>query len=369
MLECRTVSSRRELAAWIGLTNRVYAETPQFVPPVRQQLRDFHSGKAPHCRFGGVELLSVVRDGDVVARTTAHTNTKLDARLGARHLLFGFTEFVDEDDAFSMLATELDERARRIGATRLLGPVNLLPNQSGGVIVSGFDDRGFVDSPYNHAYYPDVYERNGFERMFEGETFLLPGLEDGPGLPPFDADRLEREGLALRSVNRKRVKDELVLLRRMLNESFAQRAYYTEIDEDELAYQVEGLGYLLDERIAMFLLKHGEPIGFVLCIPDISPFVRDVNGNLGPLQQLRLLATRARYRREAILVIQGIVPSEQGQGYLGLLFGRLLQNLREAGYHTMRGTFVEHDNVASSSYADRLGRPLHGVTFYTRAVT
>jgi hypothetical protein len=35
----------------------------------------------------------------------------------------------------------------------------------------------------------------------------------------------------------------------------------------------------------------------------------------------------------------------------------------------MRGTFVEHDNVASSSYADRLGRPLHGVTFYTRAVT
>jgi GNAT superfamily N-acetyltransferase len=368
MVECRPVSSRRELDEWIALTDRVYAGTTQFVPPLRKQLRDLHAGKAPHLRSGTIEFLSVVRDGAVVARTTAHTNTKLDAKLGALQLLFGFTELLDDDEAFAALVSALEERARRLGAAQLLGPVNLLPNQSGGVIVSGFDERGFVDSPYNHPYYPALYERHGFERVFEGETFLLPGLDRSAGLPPFDAERLEREGLELRSVNRRRVEDELVELRRMLNESFAQRAYYTEIDEDELAYQVDGLGYLLDERIALFLLKRGKPIGFVLCIPDISPFVSAVNGDLGPLNQVRLLLTRGRYRSEAICVIQGIVPAEQGKGYLRLLFGQLLRNLREAGYHTLRGTFVEHENAASSSYADRIGRPLHGVTFYRRAV-
>jgi hypothetical protein len=45
-----------------------------------------------------------------------------------------------------------------------------------------------------------------------------------------------------------------------------------------------------------------------------------------------------------------------------------MRNLRTAGYETLHGTFVEHENVASSSYADRLGRPAHGVTFYAREV-
>jgi len=372
VVECRTVSSSRELADWIALTDTLYADTPQFVPPARQQLRQFHARKAPYFRHGSIELLNIVRDGTVVARTTAHTNAKLDAKLGRTQLLFGFTEFADDDEVFAELVRALVERARRTGASRLLGPVNLLPNQSGGVVTSGYSERGFVDSPYNHAYYPALYERHGFERVFEGETFILPGLDRGTKpveeLFPFDPERIERERLEVRHANRRRLKEELALIRGMLNASFAQLDYYTEIDEDELAYQVEGLGFLLDERLALYLFKDGVPVAFILCIPDISLFVQKVNGNLSLANQLRLLLTRGRYRSEAICVIQGTVPAEQGKGYLRLLTRELLRNFRAGGYHTLRGTFIEHENVASSTYADRLGRPLHGVTFYSRDV-
>jgi len=372
MVECRTVSSRRDLDDWIAFTGRLYAGTPQHVPPLRQQLRDFHARKAPYFRFGDIELLSIVRDETVVARTTAHTNTKLDAKLTERQLLFGFTEFVDEEEVFAELLRALEARARRLGATRLFGPVNLLPNQSGGVVTSGYEERGFVDSPYNHEYYPRMYERHGFERQFEGETFVLEGLGRGETpveeLFPFDEGRIVREKLEIRHARKRHMKQELVFVRRMLNESFAQLGYYTEIDEDEFAYQVDGLGFLIDERIALYLFKAGEPVAFVLCVPDISGFVRMVNGNLSPLNQVRLLLTRGRYRTEAIGVIQGTVPSEQGKGYLRLLTRELMRNLRSAGYHTLRGTFIEHENVASSAYADRLGRPAHGIAFYARDV-
>lgn len=367
------MSSRHELDEWIALTDRLYAATPQFIPPLRQQLRDFHARRAPYFQFGDIELLSVVRDGTVVARTTAHTNTKLDAKLTERQLLFGFTEFVDDGEVFAELLAALEARAREIGATRLLGPVNLLPNQSGGVVTSGYEERGFVDSPYNHGYYPRLYERHGFERRFEGETFVLENLDQGDApveeLFPFDEERIVRERLEVRHANRRRMKKELVFVRRMLNESFAQLGYYTEIDEDEFAYQVAGLGFLIDERIALYLFKAGEPIAFVLCVPDISGFVRMVNGNLNALNQVRLLLTRGRYRSEAIGVIQGTVPREQGNGYLRLLTRELIRNLRSAGYRTLRGTFIEHENVASSAYTGRLGRPAHGVTFYARDVT
>jgi L-amino acid N-acyltransferase YncA len=68
-------------------------------------------------------------------------------------------------------------------------------------------------------------------------------------------------------------------------------------------------------------------------------------------------------------VIKGTVPEEQGKGYMRLLNRELLRNLREAGYHTLRGTFIETENIASSSQADHMsGAPLHGVTFYGRTL-
>jgi GNAT superfamily N-acetyltransferase len=370
---CRVVSNQRELAEWIGLTDRLYAGTPQFIPPLRQQLRDFYARKAPYFAYGEIEFLSVIRDGAVVGRTTAHTYSKLDEKLGAKQLLFGFTEFVDDESVFGALVEALDDRARKIGASRLFGPVNLLPNQSGGVVTSGFERRGFVDSPYNLPYYADLYERHGFKREFEGATFIAPGLtaDSTPveRLFPFDEDQIEREQLEVRQANRRRIADELVFVRAMLNASFAQLGYYTEIDAEELAYQVDGLSHLLDERIALYLFKAGMPVAFILCIPDISEFVRDVNGNLNLLNQLRLLATRKRYRSEAICVIKGTVPEEQSKGYMRLLTRELVRNLRAAGYQTLRGTFIEDDNAASWAPGEQVsGARLHGVTLYGRDV-
>jgi hypothetical protein len=371
-LECLRVTDRRGLRRWLDLTDRLYADAPGYVPPLRQQIRDFFEGKTPYVRDGSIEFLGVLKDRELVARTTAHTSAKLDAKLGRRQLLFGFTEFPEDDEVFGALLGGLEAKAREIGAEELLGPVNLLPNQSGGVVTSGFEKRGFVDGPYNLPYYSAVYERHGFAPVFEGATYIVENLDSLPPaeqLFPFDDERIDQERLEVRRADRKRVSEQLPFIRDMLNASFAQLGYYTEIDADELAYQVDGLSYLLDERLALYLFKAGEPIAFVLCIPDISPFVRDVNGDLGLLNQMRLLLTRKRYRREAILVIKGTVPEEQGKGYMRLLNRELLRNMREGGYHTLRGTFIETENVASSSQAENMsGAPLHGVTFYGRGM-
>jgi GNAT superfamily N-acetyltransferase len=374
VIEVRPVESTRDLRAWCALTERIYSDAPGFIPPIRQQLRDFHSGTSPYLDREDIVFLSVLRDGELVGRTTAHRHRKLDERMGMRHLLFGYTEFVDDPAVFAAIADELTLRARGAGAARMLGPVNLLPNQSGGVVTSGFDERGFVDAAYSRPYYAPTYERHGFERMFAGATAIARGLQHDPRPPEevfaFDDERIEHEQLQIRHANRRRIDEELEVVRTMLNASFALRAYYTPIDADELAYQVDGLGYLIDERIALYLYKDGRPVAFMLCIPDISEFVRRVGGNLNLVNQLRLLATRSRYRSEAICVIKGTVPEEQGKGYMSLLSRELLRNLRAAGYETLRGTYIETHNVASSAQADEMGGgPLHEVTFYARDVT
>ena len=156
-------------------------------------------------------------------------------------------------------------------------------------------------------------------------------------------------GSCVRHGSRRGFAAQLPILREMLNASFAQLGYYTEISADELAAQTDGLAFLLDESLLLWLEKDGRPVAFVVTVPDISEFLMTVGGRLGVVNQLRLLATRGRYRRDAVLVIKGTVPGEQGRGYLTLLSRELHRNLRAGGYRTLRSTFVERDNPASAA--------------------
>jgi GNAT superfamily N-acetyltransferase len=313
----------------------------------------------------------VLRDeeGAVVARTTLHTDAAFDAKLGRPVQLFGLTEFDDSPGVSDALFSAICAAGREAGKAAAFGPVALLPNQSGGVITSGYENRGFIDSAWNQRYYPAAYQRYGFTARFPSRTWIcpIPGTGSPDSSLPFDDTRLAAEDLALHHGSRRRLTEQLPLLREMLNASFAQLGYYTEISAEQLARQTDGLAYLLDESLLLYLTKAGRPIAFVLCLPDISGFVASVGGNLNVFNQLRLLAVRSWYRRDAVLVIKGTVPDEQGRGYMRLLSRELFRALRDGGYQNLRSTFVEHDNPGSAAhYLAMGGRPLHGYTFYQK---
>ncbi|MGC5028437.1 GNAT family N-acetyltransferase [Micromonospora sp. DT229] len=351
------VRSRRTLREFLALTDRLYADEPRYVPTPRQQIRRWWRDGVP---------LYVLRDatGRVVGRTTLHTDAAFDTKLGRRCQLFGLTEFTEPAarPLFDAITTHAEP-----DRDLLFGPVALLPNQAGGVITSGYAERGFVDSAWNPPHYVTAYQAYGFHRRFEADTWICPVPLPAQPKPPVptepDGGRLELHRGDLR-----RLDDQLDLLREMLNASFAQLGYYTPISERQLRRQTDGLGYLLDESLLLYLTRDGIPVAFVLCVPDISEFLVDVRGNLHVVNQLRLLTSgRRRYRREAVLIIKGVLPQYQGRGYQRLLSTHLHHNLHAAGYTTLRSTYVERDNVASAAQYRRLGgRPLHGYTFYAK---
>jgi hypothetical protein len=351
------VDSRADLRAFLDLPLRLH--------PPGCHVPLLASVVARHARTA--ELL-LVRDagGEAVGRTSVHRDAAFDAKIGP-HQLFGHTEFVDDDAVFAAL---VDAVAARAGGRPLFGPVALLPNQTGGVITSGFAERGFVDSAWNPAYYPAAYARLGFVPRFEGDTWIVDVRRAPPdGGFAFDDARIAAEELVVRHGSRRHLRSQLPILRKMLNASFAQLPYYTEISADQLAAQADGLAFLLDERLLLWLEKAGRPVAFVVVVPDISEFLQAVGGRLGIVNQLRLLAARRRYRRDAVLVIKGTVPDEQGHGYLTLLSRELHRRLRAGGYRALRSTFVERDNPASAAQYRRAGgRPLHGHTFYEKVL-
>lgn len=309
----------------------------------------------------------VVRDGTgaVVARTTLHADERMSARLGGPTLLLGATEMATPA-AFAAIVDRAQAAARARGARHLLGPVSLLPNQTGGVITSGWGERGFVDSPWNPAWYPDAWESMGFARCFTGATWICEGLgELDPAL--FGSLAAPDPRIIVRQASRRDLATQVPMLSDLLNASFAQLPYYTPITTDEMAEATDGLAHLLDERLLLWAEVAGAPAAFVLVVPDLSEFVMSTGGRLGPLAALRLLATRRRYRREAVLIVKGTRPEHQGSGLNRLLSAHLLRGLQAGGYETLRSTFVGDDNAASAAQYERMGgRRLHGTTFYRR---
>lgn len=359
------VRTRADLRDFLDLPLRLHPRDLA-VPLLAATVESWWRGTSPHPE--PVTLL-LARDaaGRAVGRTTVHTDARLDARLGAPSLLFGATEFAGPEAAAALVA-ELDRRAA--GRAQLFGPVGLLPNQSGGVVTSGFDERGFIDSPWNPAEVPATYQALGFERWGESDTWVVdvdPAAADGLPTPA----EWRAAGLRLERGRRSQVSRLVPEVLAVLNRSFAALPYYTTITDAEMAAATDGLGHLVDEDLLLLArdATTGTLIAFVLVVPDITAYVQRVGGRLGLLRQLRLLATRGRYRREAVLVIQGTEPDRQGQGVLTLLTRTLHAHLARGGYTRLRSTFVGRDNPASARQFQRAGgRPLHGVTFYRRPV-
>lgn len=369
MITVAPVQTGADLADFLEYPSR-HLPRDRYVPVWHDAIRRWRKGKGPHTRHGEVALV-LARDasGAVVGRSTLHDDDRMDAKLGAMTQLMGLTDFTSVD-VLRALVGAAESAAHASGRTSVFGPVALLPNQLGGVITSGFEHRGFLDSPWNPSHYPLAWEALGFERAFPGATWICDDLEDLDPATTFGAVRDGVDGIDLHRGDRRRLAAQLPVLRRMLNASFLELPYYTPISAAELAVQTDGLAYLLDESLLLYVTRHDDPVAFVLVVPDLSTFAMRTGGRLNRLDQLRLLVTRGSYRREAILLVKGTVPGARGLGLMSLLSRELLKNLQAGGYRTLRVTFIGDENAGSRAQFEAMkGRPLHGLTFYRRAVT
>lgn len=365
-LRVTPVRSRGDLRAFCAMPVRLHPRD-RYVPLLEPTVTDWFRGRGPAADHGEVDLL-LARDasGAVVGRTTVHSDDRMDARRGTMTQLLGATEFATPEVLAALVAAAA-ERAADVGRTALLGPVSLLPNQTGGVVTSGHDARGFVDSPWNPDWYPAAWEALGFRALWPGSTWICKDLQDRDVAADLGAPEPLPPGLALHHGSRRHLDAQLPLLRRMLNASFAELPYYTPISAPELQTATDGLSHLLDESLLLYLTEHGEPVAFVLAVPDLSEFVQAHGGRMRWREQLRLLATRSRHRREAVLVIKGTVPGARGRGLMRILHRELLANLQAGGYTMLRVTQIGQDNEASAApFRAMGGRPLHGVCFYEK---
>ena len=360
------------------------AEVASRVPLLRSDMVAWHRGKS---WFHSPVTLLLARDthGTVVGRCTMHAHPDMDAKLGSPTLLFGALEFAHQD-AFEALMAEVDEHAARTGKKHIMGPVSLLPNETGGVVVDGHEHPGFFDSAWNSPMVSHAFETSGFTPFSGGRTWEvdLGNVPAKRATAPAPQEFAE-VGVELLSPGRLGVRKVLSRVLPTLNEAFEPLPYYTPISAEQFASQTSGLEFLMDPGLIVAAQEVGAdpdpaspatPVaGFILTVPDPVEHLRATNGALSPtfaawLLRQRLLPQRqTTSAKDAVLIIQGSRPSVQGRGVVSLLARQLLSALIQKNYRRLRITFIGEDNPGSEAIPRKAGgHPLHDIRFFLRKV-
>lgn len=117
----------------------VYPKDTPYVSPMRSDLQRYLDPKKNPLLKGGGELeaLVVLRDGQPVARATAHRHPASNQRHGLSRSYFGFLDAADDPEALRLLFDGIEAFARRHGDTEVAGPFNLTAMQQVGLVTEG----------------------------------------------------------------------------------------------------------------------------------------------------------------------------------------------------------------------------------------
>lgn len=354
-IETRPVGTDRRLTrAYVDVPWRVYRDDERWVPPLKSEMRKQLNRRVnPFYRHADVEHFVAFDGGEAVGRVAATVYPSYNRRYGGRTGFFGFFEAVDEPAVAEALLATAEGWLRERGMTRISGPYNYCSTQEMGLMIDGFDRMPAIFQTYNPSYYTDFFARCGYEREFAmeaGEVTRDEWTSIGPMLRDRGDAVSETAGLSARPIDMKRYYDEMELVRRLFNESFAENSAVTPFEQDVFAFQVKGLKPFVKPELVTIVERHGEPVAFTLLIPNLNELLAGLGGSIG-VRDLLGMRKSLREIRSAVLLLIGALPRVHGLGIGRTLLGELFRAGQGSHFETLHTTWIHEGNWTSRSLA------------------
>jgi GNAT superfamily N-acetyltransferase len=345
------VTSRREIGRFVRFGIDLYADDPHFIPPIlavfagelrREILR----------RRTGVGLLYL--DGGRVLGRLFYSFSH-DAKNGRDVCYFAHFESVEDDLVASELfaAMEADMRARGVvHAEGSYAPYD--PDTRRGILVEGFDDDPAFLLSYNKPYYGPMLERLGFAAVTE--TVAFSGIDNETSrraLKALGARFDARHGVDIDPLEFRHLDRDIADVHRILLAATTEINYREAPSLAMIAGVAKQLRFFLDPRFVLIARRHddGEPLGFVLVIPDFNEILKTTKGRIRPL--VFLFGKRRITRVRAMM--QYVVPAWQNTGLVFRLYEGIEQRMHERGIVRLEGGTIVRENFKSFSSFVKLG--------------
>lgn len=365
-ISIHSVATKADRKAFVDFAFRHYASDPNWVPPLKDEVHGLITpGKNPWFGHGHAQMFLARRDGQVVGRISAHVDDlacaqPIEQGMGPGTGNWGMFEAEDEAVATALFdAAEAWLRAQ--GMTRLLGPLSLSIWDEPGLLVRGHDHPPTVMMGHNSPAYEAWVEARGHVKVKDLHTYDLDITKQFPPIIQRivqSGDRNER--IRIRKVDKSRFDSEAALVLGILNDAWSDNWGFVPLTDDEIAYAGKKLKPIVFEDLIRIAEVEGEPVAFMMTLPDLNEMTADLNGELFPFGFVKLLWRLHNPKVRTMRVpLMGVVKKLQSSRLASQLAFMMIEAIRQASvarYGASRGEigWVLEDNQGMVAIAEAI---------------
>jgi len=335
-VEIREATSRAGRKAWVKFVFSHYRGHDFYVPQIlSDEIAYFDPRKNPIFEVADVRMLTAWKDGVLVGRICGIINRLETEKLGRMVGRFGWFETVDEECVAYALLDAVREWLSAEGCVEMTGPHGFTDFDPSGILIEGFDLLPTISGSYHYPYYSGLLESWGLEKQVDYLEFRIDMTKPVPFLERI-RDRVDDgHGSVVSLPSRKALLAQAGTVWDILEETYAHLYGVTPLTEAQKQfYTKKYLSFLDPDFVKLGYDEEGEPVGFLVAMPNLSQAFRRAGGRLFPFGLLHIL--RAYRKPDGVdLLLAGArkVPSAKPLTTLGLV--RMADTLRKRGVRFM----------------------------------
>jgi hypothetical protein len=293
-------------------------------------------------------LFLAERGGEVLGRIAAIENRAHNRFHGDRVGFWGFFECVDEQAVADALFAAAEEWLAERGLDTMRGPMTPSTNYECGLLVDGYEHRPTFMTAWNPPYYDTLCARAGFAKAKDLLAFWFEGETTSYALPEFVARQAERAlasgGLTFRDMDPARFDEEVAGLWATYNDAWERNWGFVPMSKAEFLHMAKDMKSLLDPRFAFVAEVKGEPVGFMLALPDYNEVLaRNRSGRLFPLGGPLMLWGKRRIRNMRVMAL-GVRRDARSRSILALFTHEIMRRGRLYGKNGAEASWLLEDN-------------------------
>lgn len=185
---------------------------------------------------------------------------------------FGFFECPDDPGAFAALMDQAARRARSLGVSELLGPIELNGLHNWQFLMSSDSEERWVGDPYHRPYYPGLFARAGWDVSDESTSGVINQDVQHSLLAGLPQTLRELDAAGIRLLRRDEVSLDEVLPKawRLSLEVFTPETNrLVPVEFDVFRAQLDPVLRMFDDPYATLCLFRGDDlVGYALSYPN-----------------------------------------------------------------------------------------------------
>jgi len=286
----RPVETKADKKAFVNLAWEVYKDDPAWVPPLKDEVHGLITpGKNPWFEHARAQLWLAERGGKVVGRISAQVDDLVQEHMEKGLGQWGMFEALDGEAAAALIKTA-EDWLRKQGMTRSMGPISLSIWDEPGLEIEGFSEPPTAMMGHHRPEYQGWVEAAGYGKAKDLLTYEVNiATWEDPKIDRLIAMGERNEHIRIREIDKSKFAEESRLILNLLNEAWSDNWGYVPLTEAEIAYAGKKLKPIIFNELVRVAEVDGEPVAFMLTIPDINELTRDLNGELFPFNFIKLL--------------------------------------------------------------------------------